>query len=540
MGEFRVQDKEPKKKTNIVVGSVQSFEGFSNNHHHRSFFHNHDSSSASAADADGYGPTTYNMSFGGDSSALGANAIIDNGGVSLNFQPFHNISASNTTLKAGGMAASIGIGYPPFTSAQWRELERQAMIYKYLMASLPVPSHLLSLDGGFNLRLSNRNNTDPEAGRCKRTDGKKWRCSKDVALNNRYCERHMHRGRPRSRKPVELHTNNNSNSHHQIKKARCDSNPFSVPDFTVAVPNPTTRKYGSSSHFLASTPLHPYLQSSLSLHNSSFEGSNKQPRGLEWMLNGDPISLGASNSGWNPLMHNNKLGMTNESSYHNNTESQYLNSFPLYNSSELAQHEKPFPLLLNPLVVPMQTLQSEKPRGFSFIDAWSNTETVENNANTTTTSNNGSASVGKLSLSSLDLSMGGSAVSEEMSTIEMNAAGDDDSTKIALSNWLNSAQPWLGSTPGGPLAEVLRPSNVTSISDATNSNPSSPLTTTNRVESIGTSGTGMVSSPSGVLHNKTLASFSDSSGNSSPNVASSRANSEIALLNKFNHISYVN
>lgn len=97
MGEFRVQDKEPKKKTNIVVGSVQSFEGFSNNHHHRSFFHNHDSSSASAAD--GYGPTTYNMSFGGDSSALGANAIIDNGGVSLNFQPFHNISASNTTLK---------------------------------------------------------------------------------------------------------------------------------------------------------------------------------------------------------------------------------------------------------------------------------------------------------------------------------------------------------------------------------------------------------------------------------------------------------
>lgn len=254
------------------------------------------------------------------------------------------------------------------------------------------------------------------------------------------------------------------------------------------------------------------------------------------MLNGDPISLGASNSRWNPLMHNNKLGMTNESSYHNNTESQYLNSFPLYNSSELAQHEKPFPLLLNPLVVPMRTLQSEKPRGFSFI----NTETVENNANTTTTSNNGSASVGKLSLSSLDLSMGGSAVSEEMSTIEMNAAGDDDSNKIALSNWLNSAQPWLGSTPGGPLAEVLRPSNVTSISDATNSNPSSPLTTTNRVESIGTSGTGMVSSPSGVLHNKTLASFSDSSGNSSPNVASSRANSEIALLNKFNHISYVN
>jgi hypothetical protein len=50
----------------------------------------------------------------------------------------------------------------------------------------------------------------------------------------------------------------------------------------------------------------------------------------------------------------------------------------------------------------------------------------------------------------------------------------------------------------------------------------------------------MFSSPSGVLHNKTLASFSDSSGNSSPTIASSRVNSEIALLNKFDQISYVN
>jgi len=51
------------------------------------------------------------------------------------------------------MAASIGIGYPPFTSAQWRELERQAMIYKYLMASLPVPSHLLSCMISYDMTL---------------------------------------------------------------------------------------------------------------------------------------------------------------------------------------------------------------------------------------------------------------------------------------------------------------------------------------------------------------------------------------------------
>lgn len=46
-------------------------------------------------------------------------------------------------------------------------------------------------------------NPDPEAGRCRRTDGKKWRCSKEVVPHKKYCERHMQRGRQRSRKLVE-------------------------------------------------------------------------------------------------------------------------------------------------------------------------------------------------------------------------------------------------------------------------------------------------------------------------------------------------
>lgn len=45
---------------------------------------------------------------------------------------------------------------------------------------------------------------DPEPGRCRRTDGKKWRCSKEAYADSKYCERHMHRGRNRSRKPVEV------------------------------------------------------------------------------------------------------------------------------------------------------------------------------------------------------------------------------------------------------------------------------------------------------------------------------------------------
>ncbi|ONK55747.1 uncharacterized protein A4U43_C10F580 [Asparagus officinalis] len=53
---------------------------------------------------------------------------------------------------------------------------------------------------------------DPEPGRCRRTDGKKWRCSKDAHPDSKYCERHMHRGRNRSRKPVESQPSHSSSS----------------------------------------------------------------------------------------------------------------------------------------------------------------------------------------------------------------------------------------------------------------------------------------------------------------------------------------
>ena len=117
-------------------------------------------------------------------------------------------------------------GKSGFTPAQLRELEQQSLISKYMVAGLPVPVHLVlpiwksvassfgSTDGGIYKQYPSfigfspqgfdyRNVMDPEPGRCRRTDGKKWRCSKDVVPDQKYCERHMHRGRQRSRKPVE-------------------------------------------------------------------------------------------------------------------------------------------------------------------------------------------------------------------------------------------------------------------------------------------------------------------------------------------------
>ncbi|XP_021286312.1 growth-regulating factor 10-like [Herrania umbratica] len=133
-----------------------------------------------------------------------------------------------------GLELGCGSGHRPtgfskscgFTVFQLQELQLQSLIYKYMEAGLPVPHHLLlpiwksfagsvgglhgnpyQLYSGFlgcgPLQLEYKNGLDPEPGRCRRTDGKKWRCSKEAVPDHKYCERHMHRGRQRSRKLVE-------------------------------------------------------------------------------------------------------------------------------------------------------------------------------------------------------------------------------------------------------------------------------------------------------------------------------------------------
>ncbi|KAL7596963.1 hypothetical protein Lser_V15G28044 [Lactuca serriola] len=121
----------------------------------------------------------------------------------------------------------------PFTAVQWQELEHQALIYKYLVAGVPVPSDLVlpirrSFEalsakllhhpalGYTNLSLYYGKKFDPEPGRCRRTDGKKWRCSKEAFHESKYCERHMNRGRNRSRKPVESQSTAKGGSYQNV------------------------------------------------------------------------------------------------------------------------------------------------------------------------------------------------------------------------------------------------------------------------------------------------------------------------------------
>ncbi|KAE8813605.1 growth-regulating factor 4-like [Hordeum vulgare] len=136
----------------------------------------------------------------------------------LPFCRYYPFSAGNG---AGEKARADGgwLARPvPFTAAQYKELEHQALIYKYLVAGVPVPSNLVhpirrgveDLAArvyhnylGIRSELFRGKKVDPEPGRCRRTDGKKWRCAKEAFSDSKYCERHMHRGRNRSRKPVE-------------------------------------------------------------------------------------------------------------------------------------------------------------------------------------------------------------------------------------------------------------------------------------------------------------------------------------------------
>ncbi|KAI5063148.1 hypothetical protein GOP47_0021695 [Adiantum capillus-veneris] len=133
------------------------------------------------------------------------------------------LSAYGEVERGGGAAMLQQQPMVVFTPSQLRELQLHALIFKHMVCGVNVPpelvllvrtsvaslagmttgaAHLGSLGWG-NYHLGYGNSVDPEPGRCRRTDGKKWRCARDVVPDQKYCERHMHRGRHRARKPPE-------------------------------------------------------------------------------------------------------------------------------------------------------------------------------------------------------------------------------------------------------------------------------------------------------------------------------------------------
>lgn len=53
------------------------------------------------------------------------------------------MARENGASHMGGMHGIIAGTRPPFTQSQWQELEHQALIFKYMMAGVPVPAELI-------------------------------------------------------------------------------------------------------------------------------------------------------------------------------------------------------------------------------------------------------------------------------------------------------------------------------------------------------------------------------------------------------------
>ncbi|XP_043718143.1 growth-regulating factor 3-like [Telopea speciosissima] len=453
---------------------------------------------------------------------------------------------------AGVMAPSLRF---PFTSPQWQELERQALIYKYMMASAPVPPNLLmsicgnlldtvatphsarnpnvfdyfrclqcSVDrsSSFNLRFSN--GMDPEPGRCRRTDGKKWRCSRDAASDQKYCERHLHRGRPRSRKPVELHLRTDIK---KIEGYNTRSAPLTHPETASASFSNIKSNNTTTTHQLSGFLSRPDFKAS-PFDNLVPLPSYKEPRGMDWMMRGEPVPLTASNQHWSQLMQSKANSAEFRRPYEGDRSLDTCSNFGDGGRSEPHHLNDRCFQFLNPEVTSLGEPSSPEHRQtpMRFMDGWSSP------ARDSTSKNAGNklsiCSYGKLPPSALTLSMSGGNVSneEEREQIQMG---------------LGVIAPWSPSPPGGPLAEVLRPSMAGSKSHGCCGGGKSSSCCCGGLNfnlmsgAWGTSGdtTGSpiattVSSPSEVLQ-QTLTSVSDSSGGSNPTFKAGTVKSEIAL-----------
>lgn len=103
---------------------------------------------------------------------------------------------------------------------------------------------------------------DPEPGRCRRTDGKKWRCSKSVVPHQKYCERHMHRGSNRSRKLVEA---SQSESKSEVNPASKYDRPSNLdPKFLSSTATNNASAAAKTSFALPSTGVNGHVDSPFS------------------------------------------------------------------------------------------------------------------------------------------------------------------------------------------------------------------------------------------------------------------------------------
>ncbi|OAY62389.1 hypothetical protein MANES_01G264700v8 [Manihot esculenta] len=208
---------------------------------------------------------------------------------------------------------SIRHGKALLTEAQLVELQRQVIIYKYIATGLPVPSTLVlpfwksvdSSSGSVNVEgyspqeFDYRNMMDPEPGRCRRTDGKKWRCKKNVVSGHKYCEQHMHRGRKRSRKPVEASQMHTANATSLKNPSKTSQNPSTSNSISIAatLSNNTGishKNYGTACSSANAQIIGCTTEAATVVSGQKAISTSWNPRGISGCLNANAIMITSS------------------------------------------------------------------------------------------------------------------------------------------------------------------------------------------------------------------------------------------------------
>ncbi|XVE82966.1 hypothetical protein DITRI_Ditri16bG0048100 [Diplodiscus trichospermus] len=462
-----------------------------------------------------------------------------NGGLSY-YQCTHSTYTRNAGYGPGSLNASMHGPFTgvrgPFTPSQWNELDHQVLIFKYIMANVPVPSNLLiplkkslypygltsssagslppnSLGWG-TFHLGYSGSADPEPGRCRRTDGKKWRCSRDAVPDQKYCERHINRGRHRSRKPVEGQIGHAASGTTNSKVVPMSSSMSALGITSGGASNSLAiaqRHQFKNLQSGAANPSADTLVNRLFLNKEDVHGRIQDPRTLSVM-----------SSTTNPKSNNSTFTITKQGvpfvescqSDFGQVASDYLFNPSLRSSYVNSKEYGPF------LDFTGQETQDQNPLR-QFIDDWPKDQSSRSVINwpeelksdwtqlsmsipiasSEFSSSSSSPAQEKLALSPLRLSREFDAI--QMGLVVNNEISDRHQKKA---HWIPIS--W-GSSMGGPLGEVLT-NTASNMGSYKNSSALSLLSEGWHHSPH------MGSSPTGVLQKASFASLSNSSSGSSP------------------------
>ncbi|CAL4918833.1 unnamed protein product [Urochloa decumbens] len=460
------------------------------------------------------------------SSCASAAAVAADGAMPLYYGTPASCSGLSSVSLSSSMQGALARVRGPFTPSQWIELEHQALIYKYLAANSPIPHSLLvpirrsiasspyppsyfgtSTLGWGSFQLGYTGNADLEPGRCRRTDGKKWRCSRDAVADQKYCERHMNRGRHRSRKHVEGQPGHAAKAMSAAVAAAAATQPTALAasgagataaGLTVSQHQQPVKSYAAG----ATDPCS--LQYNRELVNKQTENVNMQDSDNLSML----TSTNTRNTGslFPFSKQNNPFEVTNSRPEYGLVSSDSLMSSP-HSSLE------------NVNLLSSQSLNENQSSASlqHFVDwprtpaqgglSWADTEDMQAQRSQVSisapmaSSELSSASTSpiheKLMLSPLKLS-------REYSPIGLSIAASRDEVSQLEANWTTMFR---DSSMGGPLGEVLTKNGNAEAKNCM-------LGPLNLLTDCWDSSPGMASSPVGVLQKTTFGSVSSSTGSS--------------------------